>query len=110
MKFLDFVNESLDDLVVALEERISKMKYYWPHTKNICGEDKKMIGIVFILAQEALFGYKGLSAEELYNFSEVGMTKTRNTLKYLDEKNLIKKTRDGKKILYNIDLDAMKNY
>jgi hypothetical protein len=110
MKFLDFVKESLDDLVIALEERINKLDFYKPCLIKACGKDEKMNKIAFILVQEALFGYRGLSAEELHIVSDIGMSKTRNTLKYLDEKKLIRKNYEGKKILYNIDLNLMKSY
>lgn len=108
MKFLDFVNESLDDLVKALEERINKLNYYVSHAQKICGKDKKMFEIVFILVQETLFGYRGLSVEELQKVSGVGVSKIRSSLKYFDEKKLVRKNKDGNKILYNIDLDALK--
>ena len=108
MKFLDFIYESLNDLVNALEERISKLNYYVSYAKKICGKDEKMFRIVFVLVQESLFGYRGLGVEELQKASGVGMSKIRNTLKYLDEKKLVKIKKDGNKILYTADLAAMK--
>ena len=108
MKFLDFIYESLNDLVNALEERISKLNYYVSYAEKICGKDEKMIRIVFILVQESLFGYRGLGVEELQKVSGVGMSKTRSTLKYLNEKKLVRKNKEGNKILYNMDLDTMK--
>src|SRR6056297_1706645 len=108
MKFLDFIYKSLNDLVNALEERISKLNYYVSYAEKICGKDEKMIRIVFILVQESLFGYRGLGVEELQKVSGVGMSKTRSTLKYLNEKKLVRKNKEGNKILYNMDLDTMK--
>lgn len=61
------------------------------------------------MVQNTLFGEYGLSTDELYNTTNVGKSKIRTSLKELEEEGILYITKDGKKKLYDVDLNAMSN-
>ncbi|MPQ33895.1 hypothetical protein E4V42_21070 [Clostridium estertheticum] len=99
--------KSLQDLCGSLEEKDLKLNYFGEVSKKICGEDLKKGRVLSILIQNTLFGESGLSVEELFEISETGMSKVRSSLKELEEKENLYITKDGRKKLYDVNLDAM---
>ncbi|MCB2307383.1 Fic family protein [Clostridium estertheticum] len=107
IKFFDMLIKSLQDLCGSLEEKDLKLNYFGDISNRVCKQDEKKSSILYILIQNTLFGEIGLSVEELSEISETGMSKVRSSLKELEEKEILYITKDGRKKLYDVNLDAM---
>ncbi|MGL4875869.1 MAG: Fic family protein [Clostridium sp.] len=116
-KFFDILIKSLNDLCESLDDRRNKFEFFGNVANEISKGDEKKASILFILVQNTLFGEEGLSADELYTItnagkyevSNVGKSKIRTCLKELEEEGMLYITKDGKKKLYDVDLNAMSN-
>lgn len=109
IRFFDMLIKSLNDLCESLDDRYNKLKFFGDIADKISRGDEKKANILFVLIQNTLFGEYGLSADELYNISNVGKSKIRTSLKELEEEGMLYITKDGKKKLYDVDLNAMSN-
>ena len=117
IRFFDMLIKSLNDLCESLDDRRNKLDFFGDIADEISRGDEKKASILFILVQNTLFGEEGLSADELhcitnagkYNVSNVGKSKIRTSLKELEEEGMLYITKDGKKKLYDVDLNAMSN-
>lgn len=117
IKFFDMLIKSLNDLCESLDDRRNKLKFFGDIADEISRGDEKKASILFILVQNTLFGEEGLSTDELYhitnggkyNVSNVGKSKIRASLKELEEEGILYITKDGRKRLYDIDLNVMSN-
>ncbi|MGL4760152.1 MAG: Fic family protein [Sarcina sp.] len=105
--FLKIIIESLEDLCAALEERISRLNYFNDIANKYYGDDEKLFNTVSILVQNSLFGGEGLSVSELAYKANVGATKIRTYMKMLEVEGVLKKSKVGRKNLYNINLDSL---
>lgn len=117
IRFFDMLIKSLNDLCESLDDRRNKLDFFGNIADEISRGDEKKASVLFILVQNTLFGEEGLSADELYhitnagkyNVSKVGKSKIRTSLKELEEEGILYITKDGKRKLYDVDLNAMSN-
>lgn len=58
-----------------------------------------------MLIQNTLFGDEGLDTNTLNAISQVGKSKIRNSLKELEEKGILYVTKEGRKKLYDVNLN-----
>ncbi len=117
MKFFDILIRALEDLNDSLDERGNKLKFFENIASKAAGKDDKKANLLFILVQNTLFGDEGLSIEELcdifntdkYNLPNIGESKLRNSLKELEQQGVLYITKDGRKKLYDVNIDVMSN-
>ncbi|MCT4594403.1 MAG: Fic family protein [Anaeromicrobium sp.] len=109
IKFFDILIESINDLCTSLNERYNKLKYFRSIINNM-SEDEKIKSILFVLIQNTLFGDSGLSVSEICEISKVGNSKVRKALKDLKDKGVLLIEKDGRKYMYDINLDKITNY
>lgn len=109
IKFFDMLIKSLNDLCESLDDRGNKLKFFANISNEVARGDDKKESILFILVQNTLFGEEGLSADELYDISNVGKSKIRSSLKELEEQGILYTTKDGRRKLYDVNLDVMSN-
>lgn len=109
IKFFDILIKSLNDLCDSLDDRRNKLDFFLNISNEISGKDGKKADLLFILVQNTLFGEEGLSVHELSSISKVGVSKVRNSLIELEGDGLLHIARDGRKNLYDVDLNAMSN-
>lgn len=117
MKFFDILIRALEDLNESLDERGNQLKFFENIAVKASGKDDKKANLLFILVQNTLFGDEGLSIEELceifntdkYDLPNIGESKLRNSLKELEQQGILYITKDGRKKLYDVNLDAMSN-
>lgn len=107
IKFFDVLVKSLEDLCESLDEKYNKLNYFSKIGKKLCKEDNKKNKLVFILIQNTLFGDSGISVDELHEISKIGESKIRMSLKELEECDLLYITKDGRKKLYDINLNNL---
>ena len=105
IRFFDILIKSLTELCDSLDERRNKLHYFKSIAEKICDGDERKLNILFILIQNTLFGDEGLDINDLYAISKVGKSKIRNSLKELEENNLLYITKDGRKNLYDVNLN-----
>lgn len=110
IRFLDIIIESLNDLCESLDDGYAKLKYFEEVAKKISKGDRVKHTMLFILIQNSLFGDQGLDVEELQIVCEIGNTKVRSLLKEFEEAGLLNISKDGKKKLYDVNLDNIINY
>lgn len=107
IKFFDILIKSLNDLCESLDDRRNKLNYFATISEKISGKDEKKADLLFILVQNSLFGEEGLSVEELHEISDIGISKIRNLLKELEAENFLYTTKDGRRKLYDINLNTL---
>lgn len=107
IKFFDVLVKSLEDLCESLDEKYNKLNYFSKIGEKLCKEDNKKYKLVFILIQNTLFGDSGISVDELHEISKIGESKIRMSLKELEESDLLYITKDGRKKLYDINLNNL---
>lgn len=107
IRFFDMLIKALNELCESLEERYNKLEYYGKISNKITDNDEKKRSILYILVQNTLFGETGLSIDQLYDISDAGKSKIRNSIKELEEKGLLFVIKDGRRNLYNVDLNTM---
>ncbi|KFX54677.1 Fic family protein [Clostridium botulinum] len=107
IKFFDMLIKPLNDLCESLDDRGNKLRYFATISKKISGKDERKGKLLFILVQNSLFGEQGLSVDELHEISNIGISKVRNLLKELEGEKLLYTTRDGRRQLYDVDLNIL---
>lgn len=105
IRFFDILIKSLTELCDSLDERHNKLDYFEKIALKICNGDEKKLNILFILIQNTLFGDEGLDINDLNSISKVGKSKIRTSLKELEESNMLYITKDGRKNLYDVNLN-----
>lgn len=104
--FFDIIIKSINHLIDSLTIRIEKLMYYFNILENLDFNDKTN-NLIYILIQNTLFGDKGLSIDELYQISDIGKNKIREYIKDLYKKDLLFIDKEGKKNIYDINLDKL---
>ena len=107
IKFFDILIKSLIELCDSLEEGHNKLNYFAKISKEICEGDNRKLKVLFVLIQNTLFGDEGLDIEDLSSICEVGKSKIRSSLKELEKNNILYITKDGRKNLYDVNLNYM---
>lgn len=107
LRFFDLIIQSLDDLNNSLTDRENKLDFFKEKTDVIAKGDKKLSNLLFILVQNTLFGDDGLSVDDLHEICDTSKSKIRTSLDKLDKLGIIRKTKDSRKYLYNLDLDRL---
>jgi Fic family protein len=107
IRFFDILIQSLEDLCDSLNKRRDKLNYFEDLADNICDDDSKMTGVLYVLIQNSLFGDNGLSVEEIQGICNLSESKVRDLLKALNEKDVLCIEKDGRKKLYSANLDKL---
>ncbi|MFQ7000007.1 MAG: hypothetical protein ACLRRH_01445 [Clostridium sp.] len=86
-----------------------KLNYFTNISEKMCVGDSRKFKVLFILIQNTLFGDEGLDIDDLSSICKIGKSKIRSSLKELEENNILYITKDGRKNLYDINLNYMSN-
>lgn len=112
LMFLDIIEESLNEGISELEDKIKDIDYYFCIFEQMREDEeinKKEEDILFILAQVELFGDGYMSIQDLIKYMSVGEEKeisettVRKYLKSILEKEYIQESRKGRKKVYSLD-------
>ena len=109
IRFLEIIEKSLIDLNEALIERKNKLDLFSKKIDLLAGEDDIKKQVMDMLLKNTLFGEEGLSVYELEELTDYGLTKIREVIKKLDEDKLLRIGKEGRKMLYDFDLDKLKS-
>ena len=107
IKFFDILIKSLEELCESLDDRNNKLDYFKSIAAKICDGDYRKFNMLFILIQNTLFGDEGLDINDLNSICNIGVSKIRNTLKEFEQCNILYITKDGRKNLYDVNLNSM---
>lgn len=107
IRFLEIIEKALFDLNEALIERKNKLEVFSEKIDLLSDNDNVKKQVMDMLLKNSLFGEEGLSVYELENLTDFGLTKIREVLKALDKEKLLRIGKDGRKIIYDFDLDQL---
>jgi Fic family protein len=106
--FLEIIDSSVKELCEMLNYKVEKFKYFSEKLKEYFSnekiEDKDVINISFILMQNALFVSEGLNVTELSGYLEISKSTLYRKIQKIN-KNLLSVTKDGKNVLYSLNLN-----
>jgi Fic family protein len=108
IRFLEIIEKALFDLNEALVERNNKLDLFSKKIDLLAGEDDIKKQVMDMLLKNTLFGEEGLSVYELEELTDYGLTKIREVIKKLDEDKFLRIGKEGRKMLYDFDLDKLK--
>jgi len=108
IRFLEIIEKSLIDLNETLIERKNKLDLFSGKIDLLSGKDDIKKQVMDMLLKNTLFGEEGLSVYELEELTDYGLTKIREVIKILDEEKLLRIGKEGRKMLYDFDLDQLK--
>lgn len=106
ISFLEILLESNRSLIAILIEKTEKLHYFLEQIEKLYCEPT-ILSIMSILIQNTLFGFEGISVQELSNICEYSESTIRNTLKILETQQLLRISKDGRKLLYDLDLEKL---
>lgn len=107
--FLVILRNSLIELCEIIDEKNQQLKYFENQIKFISGKDEKTLEILGVLLQNSLFGEFGIDIVSICGITHIGSSKVRNVIRKLNEENYLRVGKDGKKKIYDIELDKLKN-
>lgn len=105
--FFDVLIGSLEELCSSLDERKSKLKFFKSQIDLINNIDSNIKAVFYVLVQNTLFGESGLSVQELVRITKLSDSKTRSSISELVRLNLLYVNKDGKKKIYDVDLEKL---
>lgn len=108
--FLNVLADSLKDLIAYLDEKISQLEFFEKQLTSLYESKKIGTGekaILYILIQNTLFSEYSLGANELSAIADLGLSKTRSSLKSLEALDFVTSSQRGKKYLYDANLDII---
>lgn len=108
--FLGVLLDSLKDSMEYLNEKINRLNYFEKqlnllHTSQDI--DKRELDILYILIQNTLFGEHSISVNELFDITSLGLSKIRTSLKNLESLGFVNSMKNGKKLVYEANLEAL---
>lgn len=106
IRFFDLIIQSIQELSESLVNKSMRLLHYGNIAEKVFNNDNKALEVTFLLIQNTLFGDNGLSVQEINEISEVGLSKIRNVIKFLGEKELLYVQKEGRKNIYDINLDT----
>lgn len=106
LSFLEILLEAVTNLCDRLTDKNEKLSYYMQQIQSL-STDQTTYAIMTVLIQNTLYGFKGISVAELSHICEYSESTVRNILKKLDEQQLLRTSKDGRKLLYDLDLDVL---
>ena len=103
--FLELIKKSITELIGYFNEKNSQLDYFRKKVYDL-NESKDYKEALDILTQNAMFGFEGLSVDELSSILNRSNYIIRKIIKQAEENNLIKKT-IAKPYLYTADLEML---
>ena len=107
IRFLEIIEKALADLNEALIDRKNKLDLFSQKIDLLSNEDNTKKQIMEMLLKNTLFGEEGLSVYELEDLTGFGLTKIREVIRTLDEEKLLRIGKEGRKMLYDFDLNSL---
>ncbi|MBO8463770.1 MAG: Fic family protein [Firmicutes bacterium] len=106
LSFLEILLEAVTNLCDRLTDKNEKLSYYMQQIQSL-STDQTTYAIMTVLIQNTLYGFKGISVAELSHICEYSESTVRNILKKLEKQQLLRTSKDGRKLLYDLDLDII---
>ncbi len=104
--FLEFIEESIENLCSTIEARAEKLKFYMEKIKKFADENNPLCNIMFILVQNSLFADEGISIQSMADIVKVSSSTVRAWIKQIPEEMLII-SQSSRMKTYSINLDVM---
>lgn len=105
--FLEILQKTLNYLFQRIESKKNKLFFYSKKIEELAGDRGSVGDISIILLQNTLFAEQRLNIDELSKISKMSQRSVREMLKVIDEWGILKVEREGKKKVYDLDLDKL---
>lgn len=103
--FLELIKTSISELINYFDKKSSSLYYFREKLRNM-DKPKDYKDVLDILIQNAMFGFEGLSIEELSSITNDSEYVVRKNIKLIEKDNLVKKAKN-RPYLYTADLDKL---
>lgn len=108
--FLGVLLDSLKDSMEYLNEKINRLNYFEKQLDSLYASqniDTRELDILYILIQNTLFGEHSISVNELFDVTDLGLSKIRTSLKTLESLGFVNSMKDGKRLVYEANLENL---
>lgn len=108
--FLGVLLDSLKDSMEYLNEKINRLNYFEKQLDSLYASqdiDTRELDILYILIQNTLFGEHSISVNELFDVTDLGLSKIRTSLKTLESLGFVNSMKIGKKLVYEANLENL---
>lgn len=106
--FLMILGNSLTELCRSIDENKKQFMYFENKLNLIYENDERAQEILNVLLQNSLFGEAGLDVIRICEETQIGNSKVRNIIRELELNGYLRVAKDGKKKVYDIDLEQLK--
>lgn len=107
--FLNIVQTAMENLNSSLVSRKEQLEFYSVRSDKLRFNNRNQSSILFVLIQNALFGYSGISIDIISSATGLSTPTVRKNLAALLDEHLITRVQDGHKLLFDADLTEIKN-
>lgn len=108
--FLGVLLDSLKDSMEYLNEKINRLNYFEKQLDSLYASqniDTRELDILYILIQNTLFGEHSISVNELFDVTDLGLSKIRTSLKTLESLGFVNSMKNGKRLVYEANLENL---
>ena len=108
--FLGVLLDSLKDSMEYLNEKINRLNYFAKQLDSLYASqdiDTRELDILYILIQNTLFGEHSISVNELFDVTDLGLSKIRTSLKTLESLGFVNSMKNGKRLVYEANLENL---
>ena len=89
--------------------RKEQLEFYSVQSDKLRFNNRNQSSILFVLIQNALFGYSGISIDIISSATGLSVPTVRKNLAALLDEHLITRVQDGHKLLFDADLTEITN-
>lgn len=107
--FLNIVQTAMENLNLSLVSKKEQLEFYTNQSDKLKLKSRKQSSILFILIQNALFGYSGIPIDIISSAADLSVPTVRKNLTALLDQHLITRVQDGHKLLFDADLKEIEN-
>lgn len=108
--FLGVLLDSLKDSMEYLNEKINRLNYFEKQLDSLYASqniDTRELDILYILIQNTLFEEHSISVNELFDVTDLGLSKIRTSLKTLESLGFVNSMKNGKRLVYEANLENL---
>lgn len=107
ISFFEILVRLITELYQSIEKRSNQMEHYLELAKKHTVADSAEANILALLIINTLFGERGLSIQDLESITTLSASTLRAVIKTFRAEDLLKLNKDGRKYLYDVDLNKL---
>lgn len=107
ISFFEILISLSKELYQSIEKRLNQMYHYFELADKHVSNDNTEQKLLRFLIINTLFGDRGLSIQDLVEITNLSDSTLRSVLKNFRNKGIVKLGKEGRKLLYDIDLQKL---